>query len=141
MKVQPLTQWQCTRCRQPVTADEGYVTWDDDLKGPRNFKIVHQGRCDDGAQHSSAALGDFLGPDGLAYLTSMLSYGPALPNQGTPTPPDLEEFTDFLRRVQIPYYEEARQRFGEQEVQDDLQGTNQVAPYLQRYLQQLAKKA
>jgi len=138
VKVEPLTQWKCSRCGGMVSVDQGYVTWDDDTQGPRNFNIVHQDRCDSGVQHSSAALGDFLGPDGLAYLTSMLSYGPALQGQGSPTAPNLEQFTDFLRRVQLPFYEEARQRYQEQDVQDDLQGTNQVAPYLQRYMRRLA---
>lgn len=136
----PLTQWRCDVCGKPIhTAGDGYVTWDHISKGPQGFKIIHQGQCDDGVAMASAALEDFLGADGLTRILAMLSYGP-LRNAATPNPPsNMDEFVDFVRRVQTPYYEEARGHFADQDVRDRRSDWNEVKPYLVADLQPLAE--
>jgi hypothetical protein len=120
-------------------ASDGYVIWNQSSKGPQGFKIIHQGQCDDGVSMASAALEDFLGADGLTRILAMLSYG-QLRNAGAPNPPsDMNEFVDFVRRVQTPYYEEARVHFADPEVRSSRSDWNEVKPYRVADLRHLAE--
>jgi hypothetical protein len=67
----------CDVCGDRIAAKDGYVVWKttDDLKSS-GFKIIHQGRCDRRDYPASAALSDFLGPEGVAQLLAFLSLGP-----------------------------------------------------------------
>lgn len=141
--LKPLTKWRCDVCGEPIkSVDEGYVTWHGPSKSgaPYGFKIIHQGKCDDRRANLSAALRDYVGTDGLAKLLSILSIGPLKTAQGQSprVVGDLDELVDFMRRVQTPYYEEARQRFSEEEVMHDFYDSNEVAPYLQSRLKTIA---
>jgi len=83
-----------------------------------SFKIVHQTVCDQDNQNASADLGDFFGVEGLTYLLTFLSSGPD--NVGgkkgqLPIGKNLDGYVDFVRRVQVPYYEEARLTFRDPE--------------------------
>jgi hypothetical protein len=139
----PLTAWFCDVCGETVDAENGYVVWktDENLKS-HYFKIIHQDRCDpDGDYHSSAALKDFLGEDGLAYLLSHLSVGPIILRRNRKSlcdVADIDEYVDFIRRVQTPYYEEARQKFSDSEVREDFSDANEVSPYLPQNLKRIA---
>jgi hypothetical protein len=141
---QPLTVWYCDVCGDRIAAKDGYVVWKttDDLKSS-GFKIIHQGRCDRRDYPASAALSDFLGPEGVAQLLAFLSLGPIKRRIGQKPhadAKDMDEFVDFFRRVQTPYYEEARRLFHTQEVLDDYYDSNEVAPYLPDYLESMIKK-
>lgn len=138
MKHPPLTRWKCDHCGQPIeSADDGYVVWEDDGSGDAGFEIVHQGQCDKSGKGSSSALRDFLGSNGLARLTSHLSYGILKDGAGQPKIADMDGFIDFFRRVQLPYYEEARSGLlSEKEAWYD---ATEVRPYMQDVLQRLAK--
>lgn len=140
---QPLTKWRCDVCGELIEGiDRGYVIWRGTSKsgGPYEFKIIHQAKCDDNSYTSSGALNDFVGADGLAKLLSFLSVGPLKTAQGQSTRVvgDLDELVDFIRRVQTPYYEEARQRFSEEKVLEHFSDSNEVAPYLQSRLKSIA---
>jgi len=131
----PLTVWYCDVCGDRIEdSSKGYVIWQTskDMKG-RNFKIIHQGQCDQRDFHSSAALNDFLGIEGLTNLLSFLSLGPIKKQIGQ-TPHcgiiDFDEFVDFFRRVQTPHYEEARRAFGNHELLEWFSDSNEVGPYL-----------
>ncbi len=140
MAIKPLTQWRCDVCRKAIeTAGDGYVTWhtDDDLR-EHGFKIIHQGPCDDNEAGASAALTDFLGTDGLNYLMAMLSYGP-LKKGNAAGPKDMNEFVDLVRRVQSPYYEEARVRFSDPDVRAHRSDWNEVVPYMEGELKALSE--
>lgn len=139
MSYKPLTKWRCDRCGDLIeSAQKAYVTWSTLSAGAGDFTIIHQGKCDDGRKHSSAALEDFLGADGLARLTAMMSYGPLRGGEHKPSIADMDEFTDFIRRVQLPHYEEARPYFGAEDVRSDLSDSNEVRPYRQDILQRIA---
>jgi len=110
-----------------------------------DFKIVHQsgvngqGGCDPGARAgyvSNLNLPILLGEDGLAYLLSMLSAGPL--KGGGITVSDLDGFVDLTRRLQTPWYEQARARFGDEDVKTDLADANEVFPYLPETLKKIA---
>lgn len=50
----------------------------------------------------------------------------------------LEEWADLVRRVQVPWYEEARQHLRDPEVQDYLADSNEYFPYLPETLEKVA---
>lgn len=138
----PFSSWKCDVCGEKIEAvDDGYVIWHDTVNdGPHDFHVIHQSRCDDGKHHSSGALRDFLGADGLAKLTSMMSYGP-LKGDEPGKLQHLAEFTDIFRRMQLPYYEEARQNFNLDSVRDDFSGATEVRPYMQDCLKDIAERS
>ncbi len=144
----PLTTWTCDTCREEITApDLGIVVWRaDGAFKAYDFKIVHQsgvngqGGCDPGAGAgyvSNLNLPFLLGENGLAYLLSMLSAGP-LKGGGGITVSDLDGFVDLTRRLQTPWYEQARARFGDEDVQIDLADASEVFPYLPETLKEIA---
>lgn len=137
----PLTKWYCDVCGERIEdAKGGYVIWNS-VEG-HGFKIIHQARCDHRDHRSSKALGEFLGTEGLAYLLSHLSAGPIQQSMGAgPTQdlPNLDEFVDFMRRVQTPFYEEARRLFGTQRVMDDFSDANEYMPYCSDRLERMIK--
>lgn len=141
-------RWRCDVCGGWVTPEQGYVVWGyvhEHLRG--GFQIVHRGRqgCDDRSKPASAALVDFLGPDGFARTTALMATGPVMRNQSPGSEfnehriADYEEFADFMRRLYVPNYEEAREHFNDPEVLEDLYGCNETRPYLQDLLERLAK--
>jgi hypothetical protein len=142
---EPLTIWICDNCGNPIDRiQEGYVVWrliNDKYGG---FMIVHQDRCDPGSGQGythSLALEDFLGAKGLARLLAWLSLGPLRgPSDDRPRVHDLDEYVDLVRRVQTPYYEEARHRFADEDVQYNLGDANEYAPYLPEVLKGIVDK-
>ena len=137
-KVKPLTEWKCDVCGGIVTVENGYVVWDDPSEpATHSFQIIHKVKCDRNDRPSNMDLSYFLGPDGLAVLTSMLSYGilhTANGSQSMPSLPELNQFVDFMRRVQIPGYEEAREWLQTRDAYDQLNDANEVYPYVQSSL-------
>lgn len=119
------------------SAEDGYVVWEDSASGDAGFEIIHHGRCDKSGKSNSGALRNVLGSDGLAKLTSHLSYGILKEGFGQPMIADMDGFVDFFRRVQLPYYEEART--GLLSEQEEWSDANEVRPYLQDVLQRIAK--
>lgn len=141
-----VTRWRCDVCGEWVTREQGYVVWGyDKPHGRTGFQIIHQKKCDDNSKPASAALGDFLGPDGFARTTALMTVGPIMRNlspdsEFTERIADSDEFADFMRRLYIPNYEEARDKFNNHEVLEDLQGSNETRPYMQDILADLALK-
>ena len=83
-----------------------------------------------------------MGVDGLAKLTSMLSFG-EFQNEEYDDGREIKsnrKFIDFFRRVQIPHYEEARRKFSSHEVQQDMSGSNEYAPYTQECLKSIIEQ-
>lgn len=137
----PLTRWRCDRCGDLIEgADKGYVIWGAHRHNNTGFEIIHQGRCDDKSKTHSAALRDFLGPNGFAYLTSLLTDGivrtehTEMTREPLSRVHDINQFTDFMRRVQLPFYEEARDYLRTSEAWDRLYDANEYLPYTQDFL-------
>lgn len=136
-----LGPWTCDVCgADTVDADNGYLIWEDAVNdGPWDFKIIHRDTCDRQSMGSSA-LDRMLGPDGLVHLTAWLSLGPikAAMGQGKPVPPrDLDEFVDLVRRLHVPGYEQARERYRAPDVQEDYADAGESLPYLQESIAHL----
>ncbi len=120
----PLKQWICDSCDELInSAEDGWVEW---LSGRETFnscygfKIVHNDgsspRGKGGCFHysekqgpSDTQLARFMGEKGYVYLLSFLDWGPYVtPEYKGPRVKDIREFVAFMRRLTIPYYEEAR---------------------------------
>jgi len=142
---EPLTRWYCDVCGQVIEdANDGYVIWRSDEDGREfDFKIIHRSRCDERNFPSSLPLDSFLGVDGLSTLLSFFSLGPIMKNANQESlckVKDVDEFVDFFRRVQTPYYEEARKRFDNYDILQDLSDANEILPYLTDTLQDIINK-
>lgn len=121
MMLDPLRQWYCDTCGGVIAEPHlGYVIWKMDDEG-RNcgFKVIHQSICDRKGYSLSGDIKSFLGEDGLNHLLSFLSIGPIktrLREKNVCEVADLDEFVDLMRRMQLPFYEEARRRFSDEDV-------------------------
>lgn len=139
---EPLTKWFCDKCGEVIEKiDAGHVIWKrDDDQREYAFRIVHRD-CDDHAHFRFwEPLKDFLGPDGSSYLLSFVSLGPFLTWPGfasTPGPANNDQFVDLFRRVQLPYYEEARKYFSHEEMAERMAGENEISPYRVESLREL----
>lgn len=141
-------KWYCDTCGEAIT-DPGMslVVWREDADGPAyDFRLVHKstnGRtCDPGFKAgygSNIELRHYLGPDGVAWLLSHLSSGPLKTSSEGSSSRTVEAngFVDMFRRLQTPYYEEARRHFGCEAVQQEYADANEVLPYLPKSLQHI----
>lgn len=134
-QVQPLTRWTCDTCGNSVGVENGYVIWHSKNHQVWGFRIIHQKACDDRSHHSSLPLEDFLGQPGLIRLTSFLDVGefhaPDLADRSADDirVRDMADFVVFFRRVQIPFYEEARGRFQDSYFQQEVDGMSEIRVY------------
>lgn len=136
--------WICDVCHQPIeSVARGYVIWKSEPGGKdHSFKIIHQSDCDRDDHDSSLALEDFLGQDGLNLLLTYLSPGPIRKHfeRGPRSSiPELDEFVDFIRRVQIPYYDAARVRFKHPQVREDFRDSGELLPYRPETLKRISE--
>lgn len=138
MPTKPLTHWKCDNCGEIVDSAHAYVVWNFAQLEERGHSIIHRGKCDNGRKEMSAPLKDFLGLDGLAKLTSLMAAGIAGPVRTTSIG-NMREFVDFFRRVQLPHYEEARDKLRTDEVREEFRDASEVVPYLQDTLKRLAE--
>ncbi len=128
-----LTIWYCDICDVPIEdIRRGYVIWKEDKHHlPCDIKIIHQDKCDVGNYPLSSALEDFVGQKGLVQLLNFLHLGRLSYRIGRK--PKLivkthEAFIDSFRRVQIPYYEEARRCFRNEELLADHPQADESTP-------------
>jgi hypothetical protein len=144
--LQPLEQFICDSCNQPIESIEnGWVEWesfpDDEQEKDvtKNFRICHKDlRCQKFAKSpycSDSPLRDFTGDMAILQTTAMLDPGQYhSPTYYGPEPQNMREFTDFLRRLTIPYYDEAR-LYWKQAIEDGyFQGENEISIYMPRNL-------
>lgn len=124
--LEPLKQWICDFCETIINSPEdGWVEW---LSGKETFnscfgfKIVHnygssprgKGGCFPYIEESPSNMHliHFIGEKGYVYLLSFLDLGPdVIPEYKGPRVKDIREFIEFMKRLTIPYYEEARLYF------------------------------
>jgi hypothetical protein len=119
MQLEPLRQWICDTCGELIARPEdGWVEWQNEKQKtsepePRyyDFRIVHQivasprreerteGCYAPNHQMMSSHLHHLLGPDGLIGWIEHIERG---------TVKDLDGWAEMMRRLYIPYYEEAR---------------------------------
>jgi hypothetical protein len=136
-----LSNWICDTCGELISSPEkGLIVWNTDTELQKHsFHIAHKGKCDDRSFQQSLGLGDLLGLKGQAHLLSFLSYGPLINSQGRTRLHDIDEFVDLFRRLQTPWYEEARSKFRESLVVETGVDANEVYPYLPDSLKRIAE--
>ena len=121
----PLEQWICDTCAEVIESPEhGWLEWrqGEDHKA-FEFRIVHHATRSPRRPHGDCYRSDerhghltqYGGDDGLVNLLCLLDQGiyidPVHADQSYPDVKDIREWMELVRRLQIPYYEEARQYF------------------------------
>lgn len=140
MRLLPLEQFKCDACGQIIgSPDAGWVEW---LAGPtrgtkaHGFRIVHNiNRCQypSSTRVHDMSLSRLLGPDGLALLLALVAPGGRTGNREDGVE-GLEEWCELVRRLQIPYFEEARQYWSDAEADDFFIASDKRTPYSQAML-------
>lgn len=142
--MKPLTAWICDTCGDAIEGvTQGVVVWQSDYSLRKSgFRIVHKGKqCDlDRGQTQSLGLNDLVGQLGQARLTSWLSYGPIKNHDNDNRIVDMNEYVDLFRRLQTPWYEEARPYFQAEPIQEMWGDANEVAPYESDALRRIAEQ-
>lgn len=142
-------KWYCDSCGEVITdPGKSLVVWREHVDGPAyGFRLVHKStdgrKCGPGSKagySSYETLREYLGPDGVQRLLSHVSSGPLMTSAEGPSSRtvDAYSFVDMFRRLQTPYYEEARRHFGCEAVQQEYAGANEVLPYLPKSLEYIA---
>jgi hypothetical protein len=138
-KLKPLKQWICDSCGELIQKPEdGYVEWQD---GKTKFRIIHhrgssprkpRSDCfyDPNLRGGDTALDSLLGDTGRVYLTSWLDAGKEITETPRRSVKDLREWVELFRRLQVPYFEEARLYFDRAVSDGRLDGANEIYFYL-----------
>ena len=154
--LKPLAEWICDECGQVIaSAEEGFVEWLHIEGKPVDVRIVHHAPASplkrkdgcyaysDEANRQDMHLTDFVGPDGLAHLLSLIDDGPLLRAEGekniTPGVTSAS-WTEAVRRLQLPHYEEARRHFGKAKADGVFVEANELWPYMQANLLGIVKR-
>lgn len=140
--MKPLTYWYCDNCGEKIDdPGKGYVIWRSDQdRFYYDFRIIHQARCDDKAFGSSKALNELLGPEGATYLLSFLSYGLLHTSMGRDSVcriKDMDGFVDLFRRLQTPFYEQARRHFQDEKIVENHYDSSESYPYFPENLKKI----
>lgn len=151
--MEKLKQWTCDVCGRIIEKPEdGYVVWkfDDKERKIFDYKILHHNYIDgdgkmrgcdnDDSYFFSSALTDFLGYHGMAKLLSMIDAGPMHREKYEEEIENLRDFLEFFRRVQLPYYEEARLYWQKAKYDGYFKDANEVWIYLPSTLKKLIKE-
>ena len=110
--LKPLEEYICDVCGKTIESKGNGM-----LTAQRNsdhklevFKIVHKITCDDRTRSSSWELDRVIGSAGVGTLINFLHPGQVTdPSMQSETEvSDIPKFAEIFRRLQTPYYEEAR---------------------------------
>jgi hypothetical protein len=138
-----LKQWVCDVCGQVIgSPKDGYVVWKKDGLNNTHFayRIYHKVICDnDDSFNYSSSLEDFLGEAGLAKLLTMIDAGKMHQPLYREQISNIRDFLEFFRRVQLPYYEEARLYWQDAIDDDYFADGNELWTYLPQNLKALIK--
>ncbi|WP_156523474.1 hypothetical protein [Dietzia sp. 111N12-1] len=141
-----LATWTCDTCGETIDGPEqGIVAWGhspaDEFAVDR-FVIVHRlsvrPSCDPDGNTSSMELAHMVGDQGFAILLSFLSVGPIRGGGGQKIT-NFDNYVDTVRRLQVPGYEQARSKFGSQEVADEFGDATEYSPYLPETLEKIIR--
>ena len=150
--MKPLQEWVCDFCGNVIRgAENGFFEWVEDNGKAHSFQIVHHGPASpnhpsgdcyhhtDKDGRKDLPLSEFIPPDGLAALYSFLDVGPYHdPHQKYSLGiQDVREYTEILRRLTIPHYEEARLYWNNAKHNGFFDGANEVSIYEQTTLKRL----
>jgi hypothetical protein len=152
-RLTPLRQWICDRCGQVIrSADDGWLEWLSDANGKaHSFKIVHHAQASPRGERGcyfhenhpdlmDMHLDGFVG-EHASVLFSFLDVGPMHDKDGKDVPQcrNVREVVELMKRLTVPYYEEARQYWGVALEDGFFEGANENWPYLPKNLKLLVK--
>lgn len=136
MKLTPLKQWVCDRCREVIdSAEDGFMEWITDAEHKAHgFRIVHNhDRCFHYTDHMARAdnhLEEYVGASGLIVMLAFLDPGPLLARKYKgPEVRDVRDWVEIVRRLHLPYYEEARLYWRRAASDGLFEDANEVSPY------------
>lgn len=131
----PLEQWYCDNCGEVINEpNDGWLEWyheQGEIGNNEGYRIVHHDRkCMYNSKKlslenkslSDMHLSDFIGSDGLVTLLSHIEFNDVKDNS---------ELVEIIRRLHVPYYEEARKYHHVAEENGFFSGENEVTRYLQ----------
>ena len=137
----PLKQWICDTCGELIKKpEEGWFEWLEDHNGAHSFKIVHhatsspkQRGCyqyDNNPDVCDGHLDSYVGSEKLPFLYQFLDTGPIVGSKTRVQQSNIPAFTEILRRLTLPYYEEARIYWSKAKSDGEFDEANEVSPYL-----------
>jgi len=147
--LKPLEQFICDTCNETITnVNEGWIEWErtsekgGDIVG--NFRICHHTpKCQTlrkSINLQDLPLREVSGEKVHAFLYKFLDVGPYHQEKFEKhSIKDLREYVELMRRLTIPYYEEARQ-FWNKAMEDGYFGdSNEVYIYIPENLKNMIK--
>lgn len=148
--LKPLEQFICDTCHQPIeTIEEGWVEWlnhqqEDGRWTTSNHRICHHnGRCEKLSYHENVSdnhLSYFLGNYTMPQLLGFLDIGVHFNrNYQAPTPENMRDFVVFVRRLTIPYFDEAR-HYLDRAVSESYGDSNEINLYLPKTLKAIIEE-
>ncbi|MFC2164025.1 hypothetical protein ACFLT2_03385 [Acidobacteriota bacterium] len=154
--LEPLKQWICDACGEIIKSpSEGWVEWlsdgeDLNFNSCHRFRIVHDCNSSPRGYRGCYTLPDtnicdnhleyFLGEGGYLNLLNFLDPGPYFMKDEDykgPSVRNMREFVEFMIRLTIPYYEEARLYFDEAIANEDLALGDDISAYHPENLKRL----
>jgi hypothetical protein len=159
----PLNQFICDTCGEIINEPkEGWIEWISDIDEKNgkfidhSFRIVHhfahsplaETKPDGCYQHqhalgrSDSHLHQFISDEyKMAHILKFLDIGPYhQPNYKGPSVRDMREYVEVMRRLTIPYYEEARQYWNEAQSDGYFADANEIWVYGASNLQTLIEQ-
>ncbi|PTK09479.1 hypothetical protein [Staphylococcus saprophyticus] len=131
----PLKQWYCDHCGEVINdPNDGWLEWhheSGEIGNYEGYRIVHHDKkCMYDASRlfrenkslSDMHLTSYIGPDGLVSLLSMIEFNDVKDNS---------ELIEIIRRLHIPYYEEARKYHHVANEEGFFDGANELMAYRQ----------
>jgi NAD-dependent dihydropyrimidine dehydrogenase PreA subunit len=150
--LEPLKQFYCDTCGNIIEKPEdGWVEWIgksiDGKKVNYDFRICHHKReCQIMIEEpylKDLPLVSFIGEKGIIRMLNFIDIGKTFESDENYSGPFLKNFrqyTEFFRRLTIPYYEEARIHWADAEYDGEHSGQNEVSLYLPDRLKRLVEK-
>lgn len=152
MKLRPLRQWICDTCGEIIQKPEdGYVQFHKDENGHYDdFIIVHhypaspyKDQSKEGCYryNSDLDLEIYLGEQGLVQLLALIDPGQHKRKVlDKPYVSNIRKWVELVRRLHVPYYEEARRYWKRAEQDGFFIDANEAWPYLPKHLKMLIEE-
>lgn len=147
MKLIPGEQWICDTCGEIIKKPEdGYVQWHRNSSMQiDDFIIVHHFAASPRNHHKNGCykydsddnLKRFLGVHGMVELHSLVDPGPYHMPKYEPMVSDIRKWLDFYKRLQLPYYEEARLYWNRAIDDNYFSVSNEIYIYLPKNLKEM----
>jgi hypothetical protein len=150
--MKPLKQWICDTCDELIeNVQDGWLEWINEHgdQGAHSFRIVHRKsrsplpkgcyQHENERGRSDLDLDQYVDPDRVGALYRFLHIGPLHDpeNSKPPQVQNIPEFMEIIRRLTIPYYEEARLYWENAEEDGFFDGVNENWPYMSDNLKHL----